>query len=313
MPTYKNVLVTGGAGFVGSLVIPALLETGHRVRVVDNLMYGGMTLIPLFRHRNFEFVKGDVTDPEVAKKALDGMDAVVHLAAIVGYPACKRNPELAYSVNVEATRNLYRQRNADVPIYYASTGSNYGKVDGICTEETPLNPLTEYGETKTLAETELLQAGNVVCYRFATAFGLSPRLRLDLMPNDFAYQAIHNKQLIVYERHVRRTFIHVWDMARSFLFALENTGKMRDQVYNVGHESMNYTKEDIARLIQKKVPYYLHFAEIGEDPDKRDYEVSYEKIRKVGFETSVTIQDGIDELIQGMSVLKISNPYSNVL
>lgn len=313
MSAYKNVLITGGAGFVGSLVIPALLETGHKVRVVDNLMYGGMTLIPLFRHRNFEFVKGDVTDPEVAKKAMEGMDAVIHLAAIVGYPACKRNPELAYAVNVEATRNLYRQRNPDVPIFYASTGSNYGKVDGVCTEETPLNPLTEYGETKTLAETELLGSGNVVCYRFATAFGLSPRLRLDLMPNDFAYQAIHNKQLIVYERHVRRTFIHVWDMARSFLFALENTEKMRDQVYNVGHESMNYTKQDIAMLIREKVPYYLHFAEIGEDPDKRDYEVSYEKIRKVGFETSVTIQDGIDELIQGMAVLKISNPYSNVL
>ncbi len=313
MPNFKNVLVTGGAGFVGSLLVPALLETGHRVRVVDNLMYGGMTLLPLFRHQNFEFVKGDVTDPQIAKQAMEGMDAVVHLAAIVGYPACKRNPELAWAVNVEATRNLYRERRADVPIFYASTGSNYGKVDGVCTEETPLNPLTEYGETKTLAERELLEAGNVVCYRFATAFGLSPRLRLDLMPNDFAYQAIHNKQLIVYERHVRRTFIHVWDMARSFLFALEHHDRMRDEVFNVGHESMNYTKEDIAKLIQEKVPYYLHFAEIGEDPDKRDYEVSYAKIRKAGFETAVTIQDGIDELIRGMAVLKISNPYSNVV
>lgn len=312
MSEVKKVLVTGGAGYVGSLLVPALLEAGKHVRVVDNLMYDSMTLLTCFRHPGFEFVKADLTEEGVVAKAVQDVDAIVHLAAIVGYPACKKNPQLAWNVNVEVSRALLRERRKDQAIIHASTGSNYGAVDGICTEETPLNPLTEYGETKTLAEREMLEAGNSVVFRFATAFGLSPRVRLDLLPNDFVYQAIHNRQLIVYQRHVRRTFIHVWDMARSFMFALDNLDRLRDQVYNVGHESMNYTKEDIARAIHKKQPYYLHFAEIGEDPDKRDYEVSYEKIRKVGFETSITLSQGLDELINGMTMVNVQHPYSNV-
>ena len=308
----EKVLVTGGAGYVGSVFVPRLLDEGYKVRVVDNLMYGIPSLLPYVINPHFEFVKGDLTDEKVAGKALEGMDAVVHLAAIVGYPACLRSPELARAVNVEVTRNLCRCRRRDQTIVFASTGSNYGKVDGVCTEKTLLNPLTEYGRTKTTAEQVLLEAGNVVVYRFATAFGLSARLRLDLMINDFVFQALQNKQLIVYERLVRRTFIHVSDMARAFLFALGHLRKMRDEVYNVGHESMNFTKDDVANLIRKKIDYYLHYAEIGEDMDKRDYEVSYKKICKLGFTTQVTIDQGLDELIQGMEMLRLDNPFSNV-
>jgi len=312
MMKIEKVLVTGGAGYVGSVLVPRLLEAGYKVRVVDNLMYGIPSLLSHFIDPHFEFVNGDLTDEEVAAKALEGMDAVVHLAAIVGYPACLRAPDLARAVNVESTRNLYRRRKHDQPIVFASTGSNYGKVEGLCTENTPLNPLTGYGRTKTTAEQDLLEAGNVVIYRFATAFGLSSRLRLDLMINDFVFQALQNKQLIVYERNVRRTFIHVLDMARAFIFALGHLRKMRDKVFNVGHESMNFTKDDVAKLIRKKIDYYLHYAEIGEDMDKRDYEVSYERIRKVGFTTQVTIEQGLDELVQGMEMLKLANPFSNV-
>jgi nucleoside-diphosphate-sugar epimerase len=312
MAKLEKVLVTGGAGYVGSILVPLLLDAGRKVRVVDNLMYDSHTLLPYIINPNFEFIKGDLTKEKVAVKAMKDMDAIIHLAAIVGYPACLKSPELASSVNVGITRNLYRNRNSEQPILFASTGSNYGRVDGICTEETPLNPLTDYGKTKTKAEQELLEQGNVIVYRFATAFGISPRLRLDLMVNDFVFQALRNRQLIVYEKHVRRTFIHVKDMARSFLFALENLEKMRDEVYNVGHKSMNFTKEDIARLIREKIDYYLHFAEIGEDLDKRDYEVSYEKIRALGFTTQITIDRGLDELITGMQMVRLENPYSNV-
>lgn len=309
----KNVLVTGGAGYVGSVLVPMLLDAGYKVRVVDNLMFGNPSLLPYIINTRFEFVKGDLTDEKIAKKALDGMDAVIHLAAIVGYPACLRSPGLAQAVNVKATRNLSRSRRPEVPIIFASTGSNYGKVDGICTENTPLNPLTEYGRTKTAAEQNLLEDGNVVVFRFATAFGLSSRLRLDLMINDFVFQALQNKQLIVYESHVRRTFIHVSDMGRAFLFALTHLRKIRDEVYNIGHETMNFTKDDIAQLIRKKVDYYLHYAEIGEDMDKRDYEVSYEKIRKLGFSTQITIEQGLDELIKGTEMVTLNNPFTNII
>jgi len=309
---YRKILVTGGAGFVGSVLVPAMLKQGYCVRVLDNLIYGGMTLLPHFLNPDFELIVGDVTDAETVKRCVADVDAIVHLAAIVGYPACRKNPRLAAAVNVDGTLNLHRHRRQDQPFIFASTGSNYGRVEGICTEETALNPISEYGVTKTQAEKATLEAGNCVVYRFATAFGLSPRIRLDLMINDFCYQALRNKQLILYERHFRRTFIHVHDMARSFLFALKNLEKMRDNIYNLGHESMNYTKEDVALLIKKRIDYYLHFADIGEDADKRDYEVSYEKIRKVGFETKITMEEGLTELINGMQVVPTDKLYSNV-
>ena len=308
-----RILVTGGAGYVGCVLVPHLLSQGHKVRVLDNLTYGGRGLLPCFAYPGFDFIKGSVLDEARLKQALGDTDAIIHLAAIVGYPACKRDPRLAQEVNLDGTRLLDRLRSKDQPVLFASTGSNYGAVVGsLCTEDTPLNPLSEYGVTKTAAEHHLLDAGNVVCYRFATAFGVSTRMRFDLLVNDFVYQAKINKDLIIYERTFRRTFIHVRDMARAFAFALENWAAMRDEVYNVGSEEMNYNKEEVALLIKKKVDYYLHFAEIGKDEDQRNYEVSYAKIRGKGFKTEIDMDTGLDELIKAADLLVVRNEFSNV-
>lgn len=308
-----RVLVTGGAGYVGSVLVPELLKRQYKVRVLDNLMYGGQGLIPCFFDRNFEMIRGDVRDKTAVENALRGVDVIIHLAAIVGYPACKKSPDLARTVNGEATVQIEKLRDKKVPILFGSTGSNYGAVIGeLCTEETPLNPISLYGETKTKAETYLLSCDNVVCYRFATAFGASNRMRLDLLINDFVYQAVRNRNVTIYEKSFKRTFIHVRDMVRSFLFAIDHFDRIKNTVYNVGSEKMNYSKEEIAVILKRKVDYYLHFAEIGSDEDKRNYEVSYKKMNAAGFETTISLEEGIDELIHVSQVLDIHHPYSNV-
>ncbi len=308
-----RILVTGGAGYVGSTLVPMLLDQGHKVRVYDSLKFGGHGLLPCCQNRFFELMKGDVGDPTGLSKALDGVDAVVHLAAIVGYPACKKEPQVAQTTNVEGTRNLLNLRKPDQKVIFASTGSIYGSIpDYVCNEATPTEPITLYGETKLAAEQMVLAAGNSVAYRYATAFGVSNRMRLDLMPNDFTYQAVKNKNLIVYEGGFKRTFIHVRDMARSIMFALDNWDSVRDDVYNVGHESMNFTKEEIARTVLKHVNYYLHFAEVGTDADQRNYEVSYEKIRAKGFETTIDMDRGIAELARACNLIEFQNPFANV-
>lgn len=307
-----KVVVTGGAGFVGSVLVRWLLAAGYRVHVVDNLMYGGHSLLPLFIHPHFHFEELDILDRAGLGKTLAEADAVIHLAAYVGYPLCKKEPDRATAVNIDGTRNVLDLAPPDVPLLYASTGSNYGEVAGICTEDTPLNPLSLYGENKTQAEGMCMERPNTVSFRFATAFGLSPRLRLDLMINDFTHQALVRRYLLVYERHFRRTFIHVQDMARAFLHTLEHFDTMKDRVYNVGDESMNFTKEDITRMLSERTDYLLYFADIGSDEDKRDYAVSYERVRSTGYRTAVTMEHGLDELIAGLRLVRIRNPHSNV-
>lgn len=309
----KKVLVTGGAGYVGCVLVPELLREGFQVRVIDKLLFGGDGILACFRSQNFEFIRGDVLDETLIKKAVKDVDAVIHLAAIVGYPACKQNPDLARKVNVTATEILSGNLSKNQLAIYASTGSNYGSVVGqLCTEETPLNPLTIYGETKTQAERQLLEHNTTIAYRFATAFGLSPRLRLDLLINDFVFQALKRKNLIIYEKGFKRTFIHVYDMARAFVFALKNADKMKQNVYNVGSDNMNFDKEQIAQMIKKKIEFYLHFADIGKDEDQRNYEVSYKKIRDLGYTTTLSVETGVDEMLRGMQVIDVRNPYSNV-
>jgi len=315
-----KVLVTGGAGYVGSVLIPKLLDKGYKVRCFDNLMYKEPTLLTSCMNKNFEFVKGDIRNYDEVEKAVKDMDIIIHLSAIVGFPACKKDPRYARDVNYYGTVNVERARNpTHQKLIFASTGSVYGAIHydigetakGICTEEYPPAPLTEYGKTKLEAENAIVRSDNWVIYRYATGFGLSPRMRLDLMPNDFTYQAVKNKLLVVYEKKFRRTFIHVRDMAESYLFALKNFAKIRDEIYNVGSEKMNFTKEDIANIVKNFVDYNLIYAETGKDPDKRDYEVSYEKIRKKGFETKIDMKEGIRELIKGYQMVDIMKPYSN--
>ena len=308
-----RVLVTGGAGYVGCVLVERLLGEGHAVTVFDNLMFGGRGLLPYFARPNFSFVRGDIRDREGLARVVRDADLIIHLAAIVGYPACKKDPRLAEEVNIGGTENLLAVRAPSQGIIYASTGSNYGAYTGaLCTEETPLNPLTLYGISKTKAERAILDSGNAMGFRFATAFGSSPRMRLDLLINDFTYRALRERNLIIYEKDFKRTFIHVRDMADAFAFAIKNFDKMKDDVFNAGSEEMNFSKEDIALKIQQKIPFYLHFADVGKDEDQRNYEVSYEKIRRLGVKTKIDVDCGIGELINAYSVIDAKSEYSNV-
>ena len=307
-----NILVTGGAGYVGTTLVPMLLEKGYKVRVFDNLMYGGDQLLSFFKSQNFEFVRGDIRNIDDVKRAVKNQDVIIHLAAIVGYPACRKEPRLAEEVNIGGTENLIKELSGDQLVVFASTGSNYGTVEEICTEETPLHPLSLYGQTKTIAERCLVENCNPIVYRFATAFGVSPRLRLDLLINDFVHKALTEGYLVIYERHFKRTFIHVRDMGRAFLFAIENADRMAGQVYNCGSEEMNFSKQDICEKIRSKTKCHIHYADVGEDLDKRNYVVSYQKINNLGYKTSMNIDEGIDELIRALQAAEVKMRYSNV-
>lgn len=307
-----KVFITGGAGYVGTSLIPQLLEKKYHVTVFDNLMFGGDYILPFFRNPNFHFIKGDIRDKQLLKASVKESDVIIHLAAIVGFPACRKDPDLAKSVNVDGTKNLIEVTSNNQLIMYGSTGSNYGSVENICTEETPLNPLSLYGQTKTLAEKMLLENRSTIAWRFATAFGVSARLRLDLLINDFTYKALTQGYLVVYEKHFMRTFIHVHDMGRVFLFGIENQDKMKNNVYNVGSEKMNFSKEDICNKIKAKTNAYIHYADVGEDADKRNYVVNYDKIKSLGFDTTITVEEGIDELVRALKAIQFRTPYTNI-
>lgn len=308
-----KVLVTGGAGFIGTTLVPMLLDKGHEVTVFDCLLHRGDVLVPLFRRPNFHFIKGDIRNEKAVFNACSGKDVVIHLAAIVGLPACAAQPEVAFQTNYEGSVNVGRACQNGQYVLYGSTGSNYGEViNAVCTEETPLKPLSLYGTTKTDAEKYLMAMTECTAFRFATAFGLSPRLRLDLMVNDFTYTAVKQKCMIVYEAEFMRTFIHVHDMARAFIFAIEHREKMHGQVYNVGSDSMNFSKKEICSIIHDETGAYFHYAPVGEDGDKRNYVVSYKKVKDLGYDTTITVQEGIKELVRALPVVKIVNPYANV-
>jgi nucleoside-diphosphate-sugar epimerase len=307
----KKVLITGGAGYIGTTLIPKLLDEGHQVTVFDVLLHGGNQIIPFFRNKNFKFIKGDIRDYEALKDAVQGQDIIIHLAAIVGFPACRMNPVMATEVNVQGTINLINACSPEQPILYGSTGSNYGVVTDICTEETPLNPLSLYGETKTEAERLLVERGNTVAYRFATAFGIAPRMRLDLLVNDFSSKCLRDGYLVVYEKHFMRTFIHVSDIADSFVFAINNLSTMINNVYNVGADHMNFSKEAVCSMIADKTGAFVHFEDIGEDADKRNYIVSYDKISNLGFVAKVTMEEGIEEILLVLKVMDFEDNYTN--
>jgi len=307
-----KVLITGGAGYVGSSLIPQLLAKGHTVTVMDTLLFGGDPILPFFRDPNFEFVKGDIRHADELKKVVKDKDVIIHLAAIVGYPACRKNPELAKTVNVDGTKTLSSLLSKDQLVIYASTGSNYGALDEICTEDSPLNPLSLYGETKTMAEKYLLENNTTIAFRFATGFGVSARLRLDLMINDFTYKAVSQGYLVVYEKSYKRTFIHVHDMGRAFVFGIENQKKMIGSIFNVGSDTMNYSKEEICTMINAQTNAYIHYAEVGKDADQRNYTVSYKKINDLGYQTTINAEQGIKELINSFKAVEFKTPYTNI-
>ena len=306
----KEVLVTGGAGFVGSRLVPMLLEEDYSVRVIDNLIYKFPSLIDSFNKDNFKFIKGDVRNPDDVKKAVEGVDYIIHLAALVGAPACDRNKAFAQELNRDATILLEKSRDKNTGFIFPSTGSVYGHIEDICTENTEPKPLSTYGITKFEAEQYLLDKGNVVVYRPATAFGVSSRMRLDLLVNDLTFKAVKNKFVLLYDKNARRTFIDVGDLAGALKFAMENFDNLKDDVYNLGHESLNYTKLEVCNKIKEIVPFDIHNTR-GSDPDQRDYEVSYKKIRDKGFEVKTSLSDGIKHLVKLYDMIDIQDPYRN--
>ena len=305
-----KILVTGGAGYIGCVLTPMLLDAGHEVRVFDNLQRGGLGLVMCFRREGFEFQRGDVRDVEALEKACDGVDAIIHLAAIVGYPACDRDPWAGQAVNYDGTVNLVKARDPSQCILFGSTQSNYGAATGkTCTEESEPTPISLYGRTKVEAERYLLDSGNCVIYRPATAYGLSPRMRVDLLCNDFVLRAIRDRFITVYERHMMRSFLHVYDFGLAYLHALANLDTMRDEIYNLGDEGLNITKQKLAEMVRDEVDYTIHYSDEDFDPDKRDYFVSFDKLHAAGFHTEVTLPRGIAELVQGYQCVDVGKPF----
>jgi nucleoside-diphosphate-sugar epimerase len=297
-----RILVTGGAGYLGSVLCERLLDAGHDVTVLDSLIYQQNSLFHLCANRRFEFIHGDARDEALIGRVAKTADALIPLAAIVGAPACDRDPLMARSVNLEAIRLLNGVRSSGQLIVYPTTNSGYGTKTGdvFCTEETPLEPISLYGQTKTQAEQELLQSPNVVTLRLATVFGMSPRMRLDLLVNHFVYAAATDGYLVIFEKDFKRNYIHIRDVADCFLYCIENSKRMAGRPYNAGLDAANLSKEELALTIKKHVPkFYVHFAELGSDPDKRNYIVSNQRLREAGFEAKRSLDEGILELLKG--------------
>jgi len=307
-----RVLVTGGAGYVGSVLVGQLLERGYKVKVIDNLRKGGLGLISYFANPNLEFIKGDIRDSVAVEKTLGDVEVVIHLAAVVGQPACDKDPWAAKQINLEGTKNIIAKRSRQQLVIFASTLSNYGTVVGqICTEEMDPRPLTLYAITKEEAERYLLEVGNVIILRPATAFGLSPQMRLDLLLNDFVYRAVKEGKLDLFESDFVRAFIHVRDFTYGLIFSIENAEKMIDKIYNLGDESLNLTKRELAERIKQHVEFKLSISDSGGDPDRRNYRVDFSRIKTLGYRTCISIDQGIEELVRAMPILEVKSHFSN--
>ena len=309
-----KILVTGGAGYLGSVLVPHLLDEGHTVTVIDGFMYRQASLLDCCWHPRLAIVRGDARDRPLIAEHLKGVDAVLPLACLTGAPLCDRDPVGAQSVNLDAVRMLLELRSLEQPIVFPTTNSGYG-VGGsetFCTEETPLRPVSLYGRLKVEAEKILLDAPNTLTLRLATVFGISPRMRLDLLVNDFTYRAVTDGFIVLFEAHFKRNYVHVRDVARAFAHCLANFDRMKGEPYNVGLDDANLSKRELAEEIRKQVRHFhIVEAEVGRDPDQRNYIVSNAKIERAGFKARVSLESGIAELIKGYQVLR-RGEYSNV-
>lgn len=305
-----KILITGGAGYIGTSIIHELLNNGHHVVVYDNFMYNADIIIPYLSFPNFSCIKGDILDTEKLNKSLRDVDVVIHLAAIVGYGACEKNPSLSIETNITATKNIISMLSKHQSIFFSSTYSNYGDVGNlgeICDENTPLNPQSVYAKTKVDAEKIIMTHPNAISYRFATAFGVSPRMKVDLFINELTYLASSQKYFAVYQPENIRSFIHVKDISKSFLFGINNLEKMKGQIYNVGSNDMNWSKRDVAELIRKKTNCFVCYNDFDTDKDCRNYTVSYDKISSIGFKPTTTMEEGIDELLKIYEILNFKD------
>lgn len=306
--------MTGGAGYIGSMLVPMLLERQHDVTVLDSFMYGQASLLDCCHDKRLSIIRGDVRDTTRLTALAAKFDAVLPLACLTGAPICAREPQTATAVNRDAVRALAESMSTEQLLIFPSTNSGYGLGEGDveCNEDTPLRPISLYGRLKVELETYLLERGNCITFRFATVFGISPRMRLDLLVNDFVFRAVTDRFIVLFEAHFRRNYLHVRDAARVFLHAMDNYDRMKGRPYNVGLSDANISKRDLCEVIRTQLPdFYFAEAAIGEDPDKRNYVVSNARIEASGFRTSVGLADGIAELIKGYQVVR-RDQYSNV-
>ena len=314
MPKTQHILVTGGAGYIGSTLVPALLDEGYQVTVLDNFMYKQNSLAHVCHHKNFNVVRGDIQLKEVMKPLLDQADIIFPLAALVGAPLCKVNPKAATAVNHDAILMMLDMLRPDQWVIMPTTNSAYGSGDknNFCTEESPLRPVSQYAEEKVLVEKEFLKHPNAISFRLATVFGMSLRMRIDLLVNDFVYRAVYDKCTVLFESHFKRNYIHVRDVVRAFLHGINHFDKMKGQIYNVGLSDANLSKKELCEHIQKYIPDFIYVDEkIGKDPDQRNYIVSNEKIEAIGYKPAFSLDDGIEELIKGYTMIK-NTIYTNV-
>lgn len=310
----SNVLITGGGGYLGSVMVPELLRLGHRVTVLDSFIFGQNSLLDCCINENFNVVRGDARDENSLKLLLKDADYIFPLAALVGAPLCGRDSVGTVTINRDAVASIARLASKEQRIIYPCTNSGYGigEKGQYCTEETPLKPISLYGRMKVEGEKLLLDRGNAVSLRLATVFGMSPRMRIDLLVNDFTYRAVKDRFVIVFEGHFKRNYIHIRDVARVFMHAMENFDRMKNEPYNVGLSDANLSKLELCAKIKEHVPDFVYLeAPIGEDPDKRDYIVSNEKIERTGFKPAYSLDMGIGELIKGYRIITNSK-YSNV-
>ena len=310
-----KVLVTGGAGYLGSVLVPALLDRGFAVTVIDNFMYGQDSLAAACYHPAFSLVRGDVRSMETMRPLLKDADVIIPLAALVGAPLCDRDPLAATSTNRQAIVDMLAHLSRDQRVLLPVTNSGYGVGEAVarCTEETPLRPVSLYGRDKVEVERILLDRHPAaISFRLATVFGMSPRMRLDLLVNDFTYRACTDRFIVLFEAHFRRNFIHVRDVARAFLHGIDRFDEMKGSPYNVGLSDANLSKRELCQRIQQHVPSFVfHESNIGKDPDRRDYIVSNEKIERTGYRPAFSLDDGIREIIKGCAMIR-STKYSNV-
>lgn len=309
-----KILITGGAGYIGSVLVPKLLEKGAEVTVVDNFFYNQNSLLDVCFHPRLSVVRADARDSKLMASLIKGQDFILPLACLVGAPLCDKLPQEARAINLEAIKMILKLRKPGQKIVFPNTNSGYGigKTGIYCTEETPLKPISLYGRLKVEAEEVLLRSRNAITLRLATVFGISPRMRLDLLVNDFVYRAVNDRYVVLFEADFKRNYIHVRDVARAFIHCIDNFEKMKNEPYNVGLSDANLSKLELCEEIKKQILRFTFIVSpIGRDPDQRNYIVSNEKIERTGFKPQISLREGITELIKGYQIIR-RHEFTNI-